>query len=88
MVVPLILLVCVDRDGLLSVGGARSGSDGLRADNVESHLRFGYRAAGDRDGQQRRDPTTGKAQYSPIVEIKGKQQRERFQAAALDWKSS
>lgn len=37
----------------------------------------------DRDGMQRKDPATGKALYTPSVEIKGKQQRERFQAAAL-----
>jgi hypothetical protein len=37
----------------------------------------------DRDGQQRKDPTTGKPLYTPIVEI-GKATRERFQAAALE----
>lgn len=37
----------------------------------------------DKDGQQRRDPSTGKPLYAPIVEIKGKAERERFQAAAL-----
>jgi hypothetical protein len=35
------------------------------------------------DGLQRKDPTTGKALYMPVVEIKGKSERERFQAAAL-----
>ena len=37
----------------------------------------------DREGKQRKDPATGKALYTPIVELKGKEQRERFQAAAL-----
>jgi hypothetical protein len=37
----------------------------------------------DRDGRQRKDPTTGKALYTPIVEIRGKAEHERFQAAAL-----
>src|SRR6516164_3949771 len=37
----------------------------------------------DRDGQQRKDPTTGKTLYTPIVEI-AKATRERFQAAALE----
>lgn len=36
----------------------------------------------DRNGQQRKD-ASGKAIYTPIVELKGKEQRERFQAAAL-----
>ena len=36
----------------------------------------------ERDGRQRKD-ATGKAVYTPIVELKGKEQRERFQAAAL-----
>jgi hypothetical protein len=37
----------------------------------------------DREGQQRKDPKTGKALYTPIVEI-AKSTRERFQAAALE----
>jgi hypothetical protein len=37
----------------------------------------------DKDGQQRRDPATGKVMYSPVVEVPGKEARERFQAAAL-----
>jgi hypothetical protein len=37
----------------------------------------------DREGRQRRDPTTEKILYSPIVEIAGKTARERFQATAL-----
>jgi hypothetical protein len=37
----------------------------------------------DADGRQRRDPDTGKALYTPIVEIPDRQARERFQAAAL-----
>jgi hypothetical protein len=37
----------------------------------------------DRDGQPRKDPATGKALYTPIVEI-GKATRDRFQAAALE----
>ena len=36
----------------------------------------------DRDGRQRKD-ATGKSLYTPIVEFKGKERRERFQAAAL-----
>jgi len=36
----------------------------------------------DRDGRQRKD-ATGKALYTSIVEFKGKEPRERFQAAAL-----
>lgn len=37
----------------------------------------------DSEGRQRKDPATGKALYVPIVEIRGKQEREKFQAAAL-----
>jgi hypothetical protein len=37
----------------------------------------------DRDGQPRKDPATGKALYTSIVEIAGKDARDRFQAAAL-----
>jgi hypothetical protein len=37
-----------------------------------------------KDGQARKDPTSGKALYRPIVEIKDKAARDRFQAAALD----
>ncbi len=37
----------------------------------------------DADGRQRRDPGSGKALYTPVVEIQGKEARERFQAAAL-----
>jgi hypothetical protein len=36
-----------------------------------------------RDGQQRKDPTTGKALYTPLVEVPDKDARERFQRAAL-----
>jgi len=38
----------------------------------------------DREGKQRRDPATGKALYAPVVELKGKEPRERFQTAALE----
>jgi hypothetical protein len=41
------------------------------------------RAQIDREGKQRKDPATGKSLYTPIVELKGKAERERFQAAAL-----
>jgi hypothetical protein len=37
----------------------------------------------DRDGQPRKDPTTGKQLYTPVVEIPDKAARERFQQAAL-----
>src|SRR3954451_5576845 len=37
----------------------------------------------DREGQQRKDPNTGKVLYTPVVEISDKTQRERFQQAAL-----
>jgi hypothetical protein len=37
----------------------------------------------DREGQHRKDPTTGKALYTPVVEVGGKEARERFQRAAL-----
>ena len=37
----------------------------------------------DRDGKQRKDSVSGKALYTPIIELKGKAERERFQAAAL-----
>jgi hypothetical protein len=37
----------------------------------------------DRDGQPRKDPTTGKLLYTPMVEIPDKAARERFQTAAL-----
>jgi hypothetical protein len=37
----------------------------------------------DREGRHRKDPATGKALYTPMVEIKGKA-RERFQEAALE----
>lgn len=37
----------------------------------------------ERDGQPRKDPNTGKTLYAPVVEIIGKEARERFQAAAL-----
>jgi hypothetical protein len=35
------------------------------------------------DGRHRTDPTTSKKLYTPIVEVAGKNERERFQAAAL-----
>jgi hypothetical protein len=35
------------------------------------------------DGCIRKDPATGKTVYVPIVEIRGRPQREQFQAAAL-----
>src|ERR1051325_4979374 len=38
----------------------------------------------DTNGQQRRDPATGKALYVPVVEIPDKDARERFQRAALE----
>ena len=37
----------------------------------------------DRDGQPRRDPSTGKLLYSAIIEIPDRDTREKFQAAAL-----
>jgi len=37
----------------------------------------------DADGPQRKDSPTGKPQWTPVVEIKGKAERERFQNAAL-----
>jgi hypothetical protein len=37
----------------------------------------------DSEGRQRKDATTGKPLWLPVVEIKGKTERERFQAAAL-----
>jgi hypothetical protein len=37
----------------------------------------------DAAGQHRKGPATGKALWLPVVEIKGKAERERFQAAAL-----
>lgn len=37
----------------------------------------------DREGRQRQDPKTGKALYTPVIEIPDKASRERFQQAAL-----
>jgi hypothetical protein len=37
----------------------------------------------DAEGRHRKDPTTGKPLWTPVVEIRGKDERERFQAAAL-----
>ena len=37
----------------------------------------------DSEGRHRKDPVTGKALWLPVVEIKGKAEREKFQAAAL-----
>jgi hypothetical protein len=37
----------------------------------------------DRDGQSRKDPTTGRMLYTPVVEIPDRDARERFQQAAL-----
>jgi hypothetical protein len=37
----------------------------------------------DAEGRQRKDSNTGKPLWSPVVEIHGKDQRERFQRAAL-----
>jgi hypothetical protein len=37
----------------------------------------------DAEGRQRKDSNTGKPLWSPVVEIRGKDQRERFQTAAL-----
>jgi len=37
----------------------------------------------DSDGRQRRDLVTNKVLWTPVVEIRGKAERERFQAAAL-----
>ena len=36
-----------------------------------------------KDGQQRKYPANGKPLYQPIVKIKGKEQRHRFQTAAV-----
>jgi hypothetical protein len=37
----------------------------------------------DRDGGHRKDAHTGKVLYTPVVEIKGKEARERFQEHAV-----
>ena len=37
----------------------------------------------DRDGAPRKDPTTGKVLYTPIIEIPDRDARDRFQAAAV-----
>lgn len=37
----------------------------------------------DSEGRHRKDATTGRPLYSPVVEIAGKEERERFQRAAL-----
>lgn len=37
----------------------------------------------DSEGRHRKDPTTGKGLYTAIVEITGKDERERFQEASL-----
>ena len=37
----------------------------------------------DKSGVQRKDPNTGKVLYTPVVEIKGKEARERFQEHAV-----
>jgi hypothetical protein len=37
----------------------------------------------DREGEQRRDPATGKPLYTAVIEIPDKAARERFQTAAL-----
>ena len=37
----------------------------------------------DSEGRQRKDPNSGKVLWTPVVEIRGKAERERFQAAAL-----
>jgi len=37
----------------------------------------------DAEGRQRKDSNSGKPLWSPVVEIRGKDQRERFQRAAL-----
>jgi hypothetical protein len=37
----------------------------------------------DWEGRHRKDSVTGKLMWSPTVEIRGREERERFQAAAL-----
>ena len=37
----------------------------------------------DGDGQLRRDPATGKVLYAQVIDIAGREQRDRFQVAAL-----
>ena len=37
----------------------------------------------DAEGRHRKDPATSKALWLPVVEIRGRDQRERFQTAAL-----
>jgi len=37
----------------------------------------------DSEGRHRKDPATDKALWLPVVEIRGKSERERFQRAAL-----
>ena len=37
----------------------------------------------DSEGRHRKDPATSKALWLPVVEIRGRDQRERFQTAAL-----
>jgi hypothetical protein len=37
----------------------------------------------DQDGRHRIDPATGKKLYTPVVEILGKEERDRFQRLAL-----
>ena len=37
----------------------------------------------DSEGRQRKDPNSGRALWTPVVEIPGRAERERFQAAAL-----
>ena len=62
---------------------------GLVVHDCSVHEKGGKRWVGlparpqlDGEGQARRDPA-GKILYTPVVELAGREQRERFQAAAL-----
>jgi hypothetical protein len=63
---------------------------GFTLRDLTLHEQFGSRWVGlpgkpqlASDGTVRRDPKSGKALYTTVVEIRDKAERERFQAAAL-----
>lgn len=80
----------VVRNTLQGFFTAKLAPSGLVLRECSLHERDGKRWIGlpskpqlDAEGRQRKDPATGKGLWVPVVEIAGKEERERFQTAAL-----
>jgi hypothetical protein len=80
----------IDRNTLVAFCTLRLDPSGLVLNDCSYHRKDDREWIGlpgkpqiDRDGTPRKDPNTGKQLYTPVVEIPDRNQRERFQQAAL-----